>query len=100
MNPVVRSVGDAAARVPPAGVRGEAESARDAVVEPLGKVRAAMADGEYGVAATTMDEPVRERIQDVVGEYEAALNEPTRPDLLALVDELVGRLEALAETTG
>lgn len=76
------------------------EAASDALAEPLSEIRAFVAEREYGAAARVMDESVRARVRETVVEYEAALNEPTRPELLGLVDELVGRLETLAETTG
>lgn len=96
-NPVVRSVGDAVGRVPAAGVRAEPATVQDDVDTPLSEVGAAMEQGAYGRAADVMDGPVRERIQEEVVAYDAALNQPTRADLLALVDEMVRRLRQLAE---
>lgn len=101
MNPIVRSVGDAVGRVPTEGIRGdrEPETARESVDEELDAVAAAMEAGDYERAAERMGGPVRDRILSVVGEYEAALNEPTVEELMALVDEMVRRLQVVAETT-
>lgn len=100
MNPVERSVRDAVDRVPERGFGGDPEAARGAIGDALDDVAAAMADGDYGGAADAMDGPVRERIRERVVAYESLLGEPTSGTLVPLVDEMVGRLRALAETTG
>jgi hypothetical protein len=99
MNPIHRSVLDAVDRVPAAGVEGDREEAVVAVAAALQDVAAAMADGDYAVAADAMDGPVRERIAERVVAYEALLGQPTVETLASLVDEMVGRLRSLAETT-
>lgn len=100
MNPVERSVRDAVRRVPDEGFRGEPADARESIGAALDDVAAAMAEREYGDAASTMDETVRSRIQEHVREYESRLGEPTVEGLLGLVDEMVRRLQTVAEVSG
>lgn len=100
MNPITRSVRDGVRRVPEEGIRGESAEAVEAVGEPLEEVADAMEEEAYAEAAAIVDGEVRERIEELVREYEAALNQPTLPDLLGLVDEMVRRLQVVAETAG
>lgn len=100
MNPIERSVRDAVSNVPDRGFSGDPEAARATIREALDRVAASMANGAYGEAAQTMDGPVRTRIQDRVVGYESHLGEPTLEGLLDLVDEMVRRLQTVAETTG
>lgn len=100
MNPIERSVRDAVRRVPEAGFRGEAAESRESIGRALDDVAAAMADGDYAEAAETMAEPVRNRILEGVREYEARLDEPSLEGLLDLVDEMIRRLQLVAEVAG
>lgn len=100
MNPVVRSVRDAVRRVPERGFAGEPGAARERIGAALDEVAAAMGAGAYGEAAAAMDGPVRERVGESVVEYEATLTQRTPAAMQDLLDRMVERLEAAAETGG
>ena len=101
MNPIVRSVESAVDRVPDRALVGQATAAREVVRSALAQVAEAMTAGAYGEAAARLDGAVRELIGEVVRHDEsAALEEPSRERLDALLDRLVERLTAVAETTG
>ncbi|QLG48358.1 hypothetical protein [Natrinema halophilum] len=60
-----------------------------------------MASNQYGNAATAMNEVVRSLVAESVREeYDPFANQPTRSDVLALVDLLSGRLETVAARFG
>ena len=100
MNPIDRSVRDAVGRVPRDGFGGDPEAAGEEIEEALNAMASRMTDGAYAEAADAMDGRVRERIRENLVDYEPRLGQRSLEGLLSLVDEMVGRLQGVAETGG
>jgi hypothetical protein len=99
LNAITGPVRDAVGRVPAEGLRG-GEETRERLRTGLDDVATAMDMDQYGAAATALGGRVRGQIADSVGEYDGSAADPSRADLLRLVDRLTRRLEAIAEGVG
>lgn len=99
MNPIIRSVWDTVLRVPDDGVRGDREAVEDDLSGALETVDALMSDGAFGEAADVMETDVRGVVEEAIGSYDGYVNQPTREELLTLVDEMVERLRTNAGET-
>lgn len=97
LNPIVHPLRVAVAAIPPRGTD-NVDANRVALEEALDDADTRMSDGEYGEAASVLDESFRQAVEDGVVGYDAFANQPTGERLLALTDRMVERLVGLAET--
>lgn len=101
VNPVVESFFDAVSRIPASGFTRRPDERRSALNNKLDEVREKMDGKEFQEAKQKLENDFRRMIKRwLKDEYEAAANEYTKQEILELVDDMIARLETLAQSSG
>jgi hypothetical protein len=96
LNPIERSLREAIARLPDAAFRRATKGRRNALNNKLDELDEKMAAGEYQEAVNKLEHDIRDKLEKWIhDEYETSALQPTKTELLALVDEMIARLETL-----
>jgi hypothetical protein len=101
LNPVERSVREAIDRLPDAAFTRSPADRRAAFDDKLDAVAEIMAEGGYRAAKRKMEKDIRDKVEKWIRDgYEAGPLEPTKRELLDLVDDMIARLRTLARSDG
>lgn len=101
LNPVERSLREAIHRLPDAAFKRDPDDRRDALHDKLDSIDEMMAEGNYHPAKRKMEKDIRDKIEKWLrDDYETGPLQPTKEELLALVDEMIAQLETLAQNSG
>lgn len=97
LNPIEYSVRAAIERLPEDAFKREPYDRRDSLYDKLDSVAEMMEKGKYHPAKRKMQKDIRDKLKKWLrDEYETGLLQPTKQELLDLVDEMIARLERLA----
>lgn len=100
LNPIERSIREAIARLPDAAFRRAPKGRRKALNNKLDELDEKMEAGEYRGALNKLEHDIRDKLEKwVQDEYETSALQPTKAELLTLVDEMIARLETLVQAS-
>lgn len=96
LNPIERSLREAIARVPDAAFRRSPDDRREAFNDKLDSIDEMMEKNKYHQAKMKMEKDIRERVEEWIrDDYETGPLQPTKQELLDLVNDMIARLEKL-----
>lgn len=101
INPIERSVRDAINAIPDAGFINRPEQRREALFNKLDAIDRQMEQEKFRAAKRKMKRDIRDKLERWLRQnYDSAANQPTKQDMLNLVDDMIFRLETLANGAG
>lgn len=100
MNPVERSVRDRIEQIPDYGFINRPDERRDSLFNKLDAIDEQMKQDGFRSARQQMEDDVRANLERwLEEEYETTALQPTKQEMLELVDDMINRLATLAETS-
>lgn len=99
INPVAQTLRSAIRVVPDRGFKASPDSRRESLLERADNVQTEMANQQYDAASATLEQLRADVERWIKSDYDAAANQPTREELVSLIDDMRSRSNRLAEVT-
>jgi len=97
VNPIEMTLRSAIQTIPDEGFTTNPSDRRQALLDTVASVKSAMDNGNYEAVVETIEDLRSDVRQWVKAEYDAAANQPTRDELLALIDGMRSRVVHLKQ---